>query len=228
MAKSDTQGFDIGGKSAALLGCGGLGCNVGVHLAGAGIGRLYLCDFDTVSESNLNRQFLYTRADIGRKKTETMLERLSAYAPECSFVVCDKKIESVSDIAFPEEIDIMVLAADNIALRKAAQEYCFAHGVPLLNGGISGYYGVSCLWLPGRTPCLDCAGLTDKEEPSVLSVSASAGVIGAHCACTAQRYLCGDDSSAGKLYVFDDGEITALNIKSRKNCRFCGTENIQR
>ena len=52
------QGFDIRKYTAAVIGCGGLGCNIATHLACAGIGKLILCDFDTVSESNLNRQFL--------------------------------------------------------------------------------------------------------------------------------------------------------------------------
>ncbi len=55
--KSDIQGFDISDKSAVIIGCGGLGTNVSVNLAGAGIGRLLLIDFDTVEERNLNRQY---------------------------------------------------------------------------------------------------------------------------------------------------------------------------
>ena len=52
-----TKAVDVTQKSAAVIGCGGLGCNISVHLAGLGIGKLILADFDTVSESNLNRQF---------------------------------------------------------------------------------------------------------------------------------------------------------------------------
>ena len=55
--KSEIQGFDISGKSAVIIGCGGLGTNVSVHLAGAGVGRLLIIDYDTVEERNLNRQF---------------------------------------------------------------------------------------------------------------------------------------------------------------------------
>ena len=57
-ARSDK--IDISRKTVCLIGCGGLGCNVSVHLAGAGTGKIFLCDFDRVEESNLNRQFLYT------------------------------------------------------------------------------------------------------------------------------------------------------------------------
>lgn len=222
MAKSDVQGFDISSKSAAVIGCGGLGCNVAVHLAGAGVGTLYICDFDTVSERNLNRQFLYTINDVGRKKTDVMRERLSAYAPDCAIIAADKKIETKSDIDFLDKCDIIILAADNISVRKAVQEYCYGKALPFVNGGINGCYGVSYLCIPGKTPCLDCAGLTSADNAKEISVSAAAGVIGSHCACLTQQYLCGDTSGAGKLFVFDDGEITSLTIKHGGGCRLCG------
>lgn len=228
MAKSDVQGFDISAKSAALIGCGGLGCNIAVHLAGAGIGTLYICDFDTVSENNLNRQFLYTVSDVGSKKTQVMRARLNAYAPECAIKIADKRIENAYDLDFAEKCDIIILAVDNISARKAVQEFCFGKNIPFVNGGINGYYGVSYLCIPGKTPCLDCAGLTAADNVKELSVSAAAGIEGAHCACLAQRYLCGDTENAGKLFVFDNGEITSLTIKHGGSCRFCSPQNYER
>lgn len=226
--KQSTQGFDISAKSAAIIGCGGLGCNTAVHLAGAGIGTLYLCDFDTVSESNLNRQFLYTAADIGRPKTAAIKERLSAYAPETRLIPVEKKIKSAGDIAFAKSCDIIISAVDNIAARGAVQDFCFFTGLPFVNGGIDGDYGVSFMCLPGKTPCMDCAGLISAPDKNGLSVSSSAGIIGAHCAFLAQSFLRGDVSPAGRLFVFDCGEITALTVKSKENCRFCGSHNSER
>ena len=80
--KAEIQGFDISKNSAVIIGCGGLGTNAAVHLAGAGIGRLLLVDYDTVEERNLNRQFFYTKKDTGREKCALLAKRLGAYAPE--------------------------------------------------------------------------------------------------------------------------------------------------
>ena len=55
--------------SVAIAGLGGLGSNIAVSLARAGVGTLFLTDFDRVDLSNLNRQ-QYTVNDIGRYKTE--------------------------------------------------------------------------------------------------------------------------------------------------------------
>ena len=55
----------------AIAGLGGLGSNVAIALARAGIGKLFLVDHDTVDITNLNRQQYFTE-DIGRKKTEAL------------------------------------------------------------------------------------------------------------------------------------------------------------
>ncbi len=218
--KSDAQGFDIGSKSAAVIGCGGLGCNVCVHLAGAGIGRLFICDFDTVCEKNLNRQFVYSVADIGREKTAVMLKHLSRYAPDCEITAVNKKIEKTEDLDFAENCDIVILAVDNSTVRKTVSEFCRKNGIPLINGGINGLYGVCYLYIPRETPCLECAGLLNDSK-STLNVSSTAGIIGSLSVSLAQRYLNGDRSLAGKLMIYDKEEITHLTVKPSRECKVC-------
>jgi len=80
-------------KSRALVvGAGGLGSPVLMALAGAGVGHLTLVDHDTVSSSNLNRQFLYTVADIGRPKATIARERLLAYHPDIEVTALDQTL----------------------------------------------------------------------------------------------------------------------------------------
>ncbi len=64
----------------AVAGLGGLGSNIAVSLVRAGIGELFLVDFDSVELSNLNRQ-QYEISDIGRPKTEALYERLMRINP---------------------------------------------------------------------------------------------------------------------------------------------------
>ena len=80
MIKGKTQGFSLKKFTAAVIGVGGLGCNIATHLAGAGIGRLLLFDFDKISETNLNRQFLYTKDSIGEDKVFEAKKRLEEYS----------------------------------------------------------------------------------------------------------------------------------------------------
>lgn len=65
-------------SAALIIGAGGLGSPVALYLAAAGVGRLGLCDTDTVSLSNLQRQILYSEEEIGRQKTECAARRLGA------------------------------------------------------------------------------------------------------------------------------------------------------
>ena len=64
--------------SVLLVGVGGLGSPISLYLTGAGIGRIGLIDADVVSESNLQRQVLYTEQEIGLPKVECAKRRLHA------------------------------------------------------------------------------------------------------------------------------------------------------
>lgn len=64
----------------AVAGCGGLGSNIAVSLARAGVGEMLLVDFDKVDLSNLNRQ-QYEISDLGRYKTEALAEHIARINP---------------------------------------------------------------------------------------------------------------------------------------------------
>ncbi len=66
--------------SVAVCGLGGLGSNVAIHLARAGIGRLHLIDFDTVDITNLNRQ-QYFPDQLGEYKSQALKDTLQRIAP---------------------------------------------------------------------------------------------------------------------------------------------------
>ena len=207
------QGFSLQNKCAAVLGCGGLGCNIATHLACAGIGTLILCDFDTVSESNLNRQFLYSYADLGKEKVTLAAARLKGLSPETDIVTVNKKITAPADLEFASGADILFASVDNNAARAAAQAFCAQHGIPLVNGGVNGFYGSAYLYLPGQTPDLTAAGMLSAENGKISAVSSTVGMIGALQVHLGVRFLLGDASSAGKLHIFDNGEIHILTIK---------------
>ncbi|AWM95262.1 hypothetical protein DJ564_26460 [Pseudomonas sp. 31-12] len=95
-----------------VIGCGGIGSLVAMQLAGAGIEELILVDPDTIEASNLNRQFLWERNDIGRSKVEVLkvvLER------RYSLRSCRALMEQVNDKHLEEltqGVDLVVLSAD--------------------------------------------------------------------------------------------------------------------
>ena len=79
----------------ALIGVGGLGCAAAQYLVSSGIGKLTLCDFDTVTESNLSRQILYRPADLGRPKVEAATDILQSLNPESELQEVNNKLAAL-------------------------------------------------------------------------------------------------------------------------------------
>lgn len=221
--KEKSQGFSLKEKTACLIGCGGLGCNIAVHLAGAGIGKLFLCDFDMVSASNLNRQFLYTKEDIGKSKCKRAKEKLSLYSDECEFIAIEKKIKSKTDLSFAKDCDIILLAVDNAEGRIAAEKFALENKIPLVTGGIDGFYGMAYLYIPNTSPCTFCAGLRENSDIK-NNVSSVAGIIGSAEAALATEYLLTQNSElGGNLLIYDEGRFHTLKISSSKECSTCNS-----
>lgn len=213
-SKSSVQGYDISSSSAAIIGCGGLGTNIAVHLAGAGIGRLILCDYDTVQPSNLNRQFFYTSGDIGERKALILAERLRRYAPDTEITAIHKMISCEADLTFASDVKLLIIAVDNADARKVIASYCKKECKPYINGGVDGQFGTAYLCVPGGSPGLDEAGGLKESETKPLASSPTVGVIGALEAKLAVDHFLGK-SFGGVLYVFDKNEITALDINQK-------------
>lgn len=140
-----------------VVGAGGLGSPVLTYLAQAGVGTLRLIDFDTVSLSNLNRQFLYTENDLGRKKADAAKERLELLNSEIRVEALDAKLTEENAEKLIGDADVVVNCLDSISARLLAEEVCIRKRIPLVEGGISGFFGfVMCVG--GDGPCLECLG----------------------------------------------------------------------
>ena len=94
-----------------IAGAGGLGSNVAISLARAGVGRLIIADFDKVESSNLNRQ-QYFVGQIGRRKVEALLENLKRINPFSENLVHDIKISGKNAGRIFGAADILVEAFD--------------------------------------------------------------------------------------------------------------------
>lgn len=98
--------------TVAVCGLGGLGSNISISLARAGIGRLILIDFDRVDVTNLHRQ-QYKAAQIGRLKTEALAENLREIAPYIKIDPITAKITDENLVRLLHDADIICEAFDN-------------------------------------------------------------------------------------------------------------------
>lgn len=211
--KESVQGFSLSDKSCAVIGLGGLGTNVAVHLAGAGIGKMLLCDFDTVSESNLNRQFMYTADDIGELKCRVLKKRLSEYAPQTVITQSEIKITDISDLYFLKEYDMLFSCVDNNETRLLLEDFCRENNIPLVHAGIDGFYGVAYLYAPSFSLTPSEAGLCEGKKAK-YNISAVAGIVGSYQASLGIEYMLSSDKSvSGRILVFDKNKTDTLNLK---------------
>ena len=114
--------------TVAVCGLGGLGSNIAIALARAGVGRLILIDFDKVDISNLNRQ-QYKASQIGMYKTEALRDNLLEISPYTEIEIHTEKITDENGKALLSAADVICEAFDN-AENKAMLVDIFAEYMP--------------------------------------------------------------------------------------------------
>lgn len=105
------------GATVAVCGLGGLGSNISIALARAGIGRLILIDFDRVDVSNLHRQ-QYKASQVGMLKTDAAAQNLKEISPYIELEVINEKVTAQNASELLKNADIICEAFDD-ALAKA-------------------------------------------------------------------------------------------------------------
>ncbi|MDE7152902.1 MAG: HesA/MoeB/ThiF family protein [Muribaculaceae bacterium] len=133
--------WKISGVSVLIVGLGGLGAPVAIYLAGAGVGRLGLCDPDTVSESNLQRQVLYDGATIGHPKVVIAARRISALNPDVTTELHDAGLTPGNAADIISRYDYVVDCCDNFATRYLIDDTCAALGKTWVYGSIGEFTG---------------------------------------------------------------------------------------
>ena len=98
--------------AVAICGLGGLGSNIAVALARAGVGKLLLIDFDRVDITNLHRQ-QYKAKQIGQRKTDALAENLTEIAPYVQIQTASEKITEENFVRLLKDADIVCEAFDN-------------------------------------------------------------------------------------------------------------------
>ena len=107
--------------AVAVCGLGGLGSNIAIALARAGVGRLILIDFDRVEITNLHRQ-QYKAGQIGRYKTEALAENLKEITPYLSLEVHTERVTVENAATLLKDADIICEAFDSAEAKAMLAE----------------------------------------------------------------------------------------------------------
>ncbi len=209
-----------------IVGAGGLGGVAATYLATAGIGAIRICDHDKVEESNLNRQILFSKGDIGQLKAELAKKRLISLNP-------DIKIEPIFDKIAPDNINSMAVACDliidgldNHADRLLLNQASIALNIPYVYGAINEWQGQAAFFNPPKTACLACIMSEIKQGQKPVPVfGALPGMIGSFEAIMALKYLISKKNpAANRLFIFDGNSMAwdTLEISPNPKCPACG------
>jgi len=220
-------------KNAKVLavGAGGLGSPVLMYLAAAGVGTLGVVDFDTVDESNLQRQIIHGQSDVGRSKAESARDTIREINPYVDVVLHTERLESTNVMDLFADYDLIVDGTDNFATRYLVNDACVLLGKPYVWGSIYRFDGQASVFWAEHGPCYRCL-YPEPPPPGMVPSCAEGGVLGVLCASIgavqateAIKVLTGvGESLVGRLQVYDALESTWRTIKVRKDpeCPLCG------
>lgn len=162
----------------AVVGAGGLGSAALNYLVAAGVGHLTLIENDTVSLSNLQRQVLYTTADMGRPKAEVAAMRLSRLNPGCDIRVVTDRLTAANAAGLLGGHDAVVDCTDNYDARYVIDDFCREAEVPMIYGTAEAVGGqVAVFHAGGAGGYRDLYPERASQKPVVGVLSPIVGVI---------------------------------------------------
>lgn len=191
-----------------VAGAGGLGSPVAMYLAAAGVGTIGIVDADTVSLSNLQRQIMHRTADIGRLKTESATDTLTAINPNIKIEPHQTMLDRGNADSLIARYDLVIDCTDNFDSRLLINDTCVRSGKPYIHGSVSRFTGQVFTYLPGSCDYRAIYGdeTPEYEAPCAIDgiLNTVVGVIGTLQATEAVKYLAGvGDLLANRLLVFD-------------------------
>jgi sulfur-carrier protein adenylyltransferase/sulfurtransferase len=221
-----------------VVGAGGLGCPVLLYLAAAGVGCIGIIDGDVVDDSNLQRQVLYTVADVGKSKAVAAKERLLAMNPHIEIEIFTEHLTSENALKIISKFDVVADGTDNFPTRYLVNDACVLAGKVNVYASIFRFEGqVSVFNLSQNDgerginyrdifPTPPPAGLIpDCAEGGVLGVLP--GIIGSMQASEVIKVLTGiGEPLSGRLFLFDAQIFTAKSLKIKKNLHYQPIEKL--
>ena len=217
-----------------VIGAGGLGSPALLYLAAAGVGTLGIAEFDTVDESNLQRQVIHGVSDIDKPKGQSAQESIAEINPYVKVILHPERLDNDNVLQVFEGYDLIVDGTDNFATRYLVNDAAYFLKIPYVWGSIYRFDGQASVFAPmlgDDLPCYRCL-YPEPPPPGMVPSCAEGGVLGVLCASIgaiqvneAIKLITGiGDPIAGKLMIYDALEMEYRKLKVRKDprCALCG------
>ena len=218
------------------VGAGGLGSPAMMYLAAAGVGTLGIVEFDTVDESNLQRQIIHGQSDIGKSKAQSAKESIAEINPFTRVNIHELRLDVSNVMDIFSQYDLIVDGTDNFATRYLVNDACVLLGKPYVWGSIYRFDGQASVFWAEYGPCYRCL-YPEPPPPGMVPSCAEGGVLGVLCASIgsiqtteAIKLIAGiGEPLIGSLMVYDALEMSYRKIKIRKDpiCPICSSNPSQ-
>jgi adenylyltransferase/sulfurtransferase len=218
------------------VGAGGLGSPALMYLAAAGVGTLGIVEFDTVDESNLQRQIIHGQSDIGKSKAISAKEKIAEINPNVNVVVHEVRLDTDNVMDIFSQYDLIVDGTDNFATRYLVNDACVLLKKPYVWGSIYRFDGQASVFWAEYGPCYRCL-YPEPPPPGMVPSCAEGGVLGVLCASIgsiqtteAIKLIAGiGEPLIGQLMIYDALEMSYRKIKVRKDpkCPLCSDNPTQ-
>lgn len=219
-------------KSHALIvGAGGLGAPAALYLAASGVGKLTICDFDTVDLTNLQRQIIHTTQSVGINKAVSAQQTIYEINPEVNVQTIQQKSTEAEFTKLAAEVDVVIDCSDNFATRYALNRVCFALKKPLVSGAAVRFEGQVTVFdfRHEASPCYHClfpdTGSDQETRCAENGVFAPlVGMIGTTQAAEALKLILDiGESLQGRLLLLDALSMEWRTIKLARDpkCVVC-------
>ncbi len=216
-----------------IIGAGGLGSPSAYYLAAAGVGKIGIVDNDKADLSNLQRQILHFTKDVGRLKTESAKEKLTAINPDSEVATYNTRINAQNVLDIMGDYDAVINGSDNFPTRYLINDACILTRTPLFEGAVIQFCGQVMTILPYESACYRCLyeeapppGLIPScQEAGVMGVVP--GVIGIIQATEVLKWIIGKGKLlSNKLLIYNalDTEFSELNVVRNPKCPVCGDQ----
>ena len=214
-----------------VIGAGGLGSPALFYLAACGVGEIGIMDADRVDLSNLQRQILHGREDVGTPKVLSAGQSLTRLRPDLRLHLHPERLTESNAEKFLQPYDFVIEATDNFESKFIVNDACVRLGKAFSHAGILAMHGQTMTVVPGKGPCYRCVF---EDVPPAGSVRTTGevgvlgsvpGVLGAVQATEAVKYLLGlGRLLVGRLLTWDAFSTTFREIKLplEKRCNVCG------
>ncbi len=227
----DVQGQEkLLDASVLIIGLGGLGSPVAMYLAAAGVGRLILADYDEVDLSNLQRQIIHARAQIGNPKTTSAQDMLQQLNPDCEVQLISTQMDDEAMGKAVGNCDVVIDCTDNFTSRFAINRASVESKAPLVSGSAIRWEGQVSVFndRPGA-PCYHClygdSGELDSSCSANGILAPVVGIIGSLQAAEAIKLITGaGETLSGRLLLVDalEMQLRSLKLKADPHCPVCG------